>query len=310
MVLDIIIFIAALSALLVSSNYFTNAASAIGSYMKLPPFVVGIFIVGIGTSLPELVSGILSVTSGNSEILSGNVMGANISNLLLVTGFAVVINRKKIDLGKTYIFTDLNFLIGSFFYFALIAFDGEIVFTEAFIGIVIFLIYSFHLLKGNKTTEIETVPLESGKFPVKSLLVLLLCTVGIYFGADFTINSLANIAEMFKIPSSIIALTLLSLGTTLPELSVNISAIRKGQSTMAIGNVLGSCISNTLLIPSIGSLFGAIAVPSNLISFSLPVMIGSGVLFYMLTQDKKISVSEGYLFFSLYALFLIKVIFQ
>ena len=121
MVLEIVIFLAALSALLVSSNYFTNAASAIGSFFKLPPFVVGIFIVGIGTSLPELVSGILSVARGNSEILSGNVMGANISNLLLVTGFAVVINRRKIDLGKTYIFTDLNFLIGSFFYFALIA---------------------------------------------------------------------------------------------------------------------------------------------------------------------------------------------
>ena len=309
MVLEIVIFLAALSALLVSSNYFTSAASAIGSFFKLPPFVVGIFIVGIGTSLPELVSGILSVASGNSEILSGNVMGANISNLLLVTGFAVVINRRKIDLGETYIFTDLNFMIGSFFYFALIAFDGEIVFTEAFMGIVIFLIYSFHLLKGNKTTEIETDSLKISKFPVKDLLILLLCAVGIYFGADFTINSLSKIAVTLHVPSSFIALTLLSLGTTLPELTVNISAIRKGQSTMAIGNVLGSCISNTLLIPSIASLFGAIAVPSSLISFSLPVMLGAGVMFYMLTQDKKISVSEGYLFFALYALFLIKIIF-
>jgi len=308
MVLNIFIFLTALTVLVVASNYFTNAASVIGSYMKLPAFVVGVFIVGIGTSLPELVSGILSVVDGNSEILSGNVIGANISNLLLVTGFAVVVNRRKIDLGETYIFTDLNFLLGSFFYFALISFDGEIVFTEAFMGIVLFLIYSVHLLKSNKTTETATDKAVITKFPLKDLLVLLVCGIGIYFGADFTIKALSNIAISLNISKSIIALTLLSLGTTLPELTVNIAAIRKGQASMAIGNVLGSCISNTLLIPSIGSMYGTIDIPQNLLSFSLPLMFGAGLLFYLLAQDKKIYVSEGYLFFCLYVLFLIKII--
>ncbi len=307
--IDIIIFVFALAVLILSSNYFTDAASKIGSFFNLPSFVVGIFIVGIGTSLPELVSGILSVVDNNSEILSGNVIGANISNLLLVTGFAVLINRQRIDLGKTYIFTDLNFLIGSFFYFALIAFDGTIELIEALIGIVIFLIYSYHLVKDNKTQNGDETEEKISKFPVKSFAILIASAVGIYFGADFTISSLAGIARGLQVPSSIIALTLLSLGTTLPELTVNISAIRKGRATMAIGNVLGSCISNTLLIPSIASFFGVIRVPENLISFSLPVMLGAGVMFYMLTQDKKISVTEGYLFFCLYALFLIKIIF-
>lgn len=309
--IDILIFVAALAVLLLASNFFTDAATAIGRYMHLPPFVVGIFIVGIGTSLPELVSGILSVLHENSEILAGNVIGANISNLLLVTGFAVVINRQKIDLGKTYIFTDLNFLIGSFFYFALIAYDGQIELLEALMGIVIFLIYSFHLLKDNNPMIVEETAAEEDTriFPVKSLFILIAGAVGLYFGADFTISSLSNIAVALNVPSSIIALTLLSLGTTLPELSVNISAIRKGESTMAIGNVLGSCISNTLLIPSIAVFFGTITVPQNLLSFSLPVMLGSGAMFYLLTQDKKISVSEGYLFFGLYVLFLIKIIF-
>ena len=309
--IDILIFVAALAVLLLASNFFTDAATAIGRYMHLPPFVVGIFIVGIGTSLPELVSGILSVLHENSEILAGNVIGANISNLLLVTGFAVVINRQKIDLGKTYIFTDLNFLIGSFFYFALIAYDGQIELLEALMGIVIFLIYSFHLLKDNNPMIGEETAAEGDtrKFPVKSLFILIAGAVGLYFGADFTISSLSNIAVALNVPSSIIALTLLSLGTTLPELSVNISAIRKGESTMAIGNVLGSCISNTLLIPSIAAFFGTITVPQNLLSFSLPVMLGAGAMFYLLTQDKKISVAEGYLFFGLYVLFLIKIIF-
>ncbi|MFV0391478.1 MAG: sodium:calcium antiporter [Paludibacteraceae bacterium] len=308
MITDIITFVVALAVLIVASNYFTDAASKIGNYLKLPAFVVGVFIVGIGTSLPELVSGVMSVVHGKSEILAGNIIGANISNLLLVTGLAVVLNRKNIDLGYTYISTDLQFLIGSFFYFVLIAFDGVIEFFEAITGAIIFLIYSFHLLRNNKTTKVDAVDVDKHKFPLKALIILILSAAGVYFGADFTVSSLSHIAEALNIPNAIIALTLLSLGTTLPELTVNISAIRKGQSSMAVGNVLGSSVANTLLIPSLGSIFGVITVPENLLSFSLPVMVGAGLMFYLLTQDKKISVAEGYLFFVLYGLFLMKII--
>lgn len=130
--------------------------------------------------------------------------------------------------------------------------------------------------------------------------------VGIYFGADYTVFSLEKIAIALNIPNSIVALTLLSLGTTLPELTVNIAAIRKGKAEMAIGNVLGSSIFNTLVIPFAGSAFGEIKVPENLLAFSLPVMAASGVLFYLLTQDKKISLWEGLMFVCLYALFILK----
>lgn len=308
MLLYLLIFIISLAVLLISANFFTDAATEIGGYFNMPSFVIGIFIVGIGTSLPELISGILSVRQGASEILSGNILGANISNLLLVTGIAVIMNRKKIDLGKTYIFTDLNFLIGSFFYFTIIAYDGTITFSEAFMGIAIFLIYSYHLIKGNKETENTEKTSQAATFPLKSLLIILVCCVGIYFGAEYTIFSIGKMAALLNIPRSIIALTLLSLGTTLPELSVNIAAIRKKNAEMAIGNTLGSSISNTLLIPSLGSIFGTIIVPTNLLGFSLPVMLAAGIIFYLVAMDKKISVTEGSLFTSLYILFLIKII--
>jgi cation:H+ antiporter len=117
MISHIAIFIVALSILIIAARYFTNAAEELGKWLSLPSFVIGIFIVGIGTSLPELISGVLSVSQGVSEILPGNIIGANISNLLLVTGFAVAINRKPISLGSTYIYIDLHFLLGSFFMF-------------------------------------------------------------------------------------------------------------------------------------------------------------------------------------------------
>lgn len=234
-----LIFILALLALLTAAKFFTKSAEVIGTYLGLPSFVIGVFIVGIGTSLPELIAGIIAVKNQSSEILSGNIIGANISNILLITGLAVVVNRKNIVLNSGYLYIDLHFLIGSFLCF-------------------------------------------------------------------YTIASLETIALSFSIPKSIIALTLLSLGTTLPELAVNISAIKQGKAEMAIGNVLGSSIFNTLVIPATASFFGPIMVPENLIQFSLPVMAACGLMFYLLAQDKKISVWEGLMFICLYGLFIFK----
>ncbi len=305
MVLNLTIFIAALAALLVSARLFTQAAEEIGKFLRLPSFVIGVFIVGIGTSLPELISGTLSVKKGLSDILSGNIIGSNISNILLITGLAVAINRKSITLNTGYLFIDLHFLLGSFFYFYIIAYDGRIDVYEAFIGIIMFIVYSVYLIKGEAQNENE--PVARPAFPVKGLALLVLSGVGIYFGADYTVFSLEKIATQFGIPNSIIALTLLSLGTTLPELAVNIAAIRQGKPEMAIGNVLGSCIFNTLVIPWAGAVIGPVTVPQNLLAFSLPVMAACGLFFYLLTHDKKISVWEGLMFVSLYVLFILKV---
>jgi cation:H+ antiporter len=304
MAIQILSFIIALAALLFSAHLFTRSAEAIGTYFNLPSFVIGVFIVGIGTSLPELISGMLSVNKGVSEILSGNIIGANVSNILLITGLAVVLNRKNIALNSDYLYIDLHFLLGSFMYFYIIAYDGHIDVAEAFIGIVIFIAYSIYLIKGGSETN-GSRPAKTA-FPLKSSVFLLISCVGIYFGASYTISSLEAIATELQVPNAIIALTLLSLGTTLPELAVSVPAIRRGKAEMAIGNVLGSCVFNTLVIPPVAAALGTISVPDNLLSFSLPVMAASGLLFYLLTQDKKISVWEGLMFVALYILFIVK----
>jgi cation:H+ antiporter len=135
-----------------------------------------------------------------------------------------------------------------------------------------------------------------------------LSAVGIYFGADHTVSSITDIATRLALPPSLIALTVLSLGTTLPELAVNISAIKQGKAEMAVGNVLGSCIFNTLAIPFAAASVGTVNVPESLLAFSLPVMLGSGLFFYLLTLDKRISRWEGWLFAGLYALFLLQLV--
>jgi cation:H+ antiporter len=300
MQIEFYLFIPALVTLLLFARFFTKHAVKLGSWFKLPEFVIGIFIVGIGTSLPELVSGILSVSSGNSEILPGNIIGADISNMLLVTGIAVIIYRKNIDMGSLYIQIDLHFLLAAIFIFTVIAFDGFITPSES----IVFIVYSVYLIKGGKVEANESKSVE--KFPLISLLILVISALGIYYGAEYTVASITAIAQYFNVPSSIIALTLLSLGTTLPELAVNIEAIRQNKADMAIGNVLGSSVFNTLTIPAIASFFGEITVPPALLNFALPFLCATTVLFYLITQDKKISVWEGFIFVILYLLFLLK----
>jgi cation:H+ antiporter len=305
------VFIISLLVLIISARFFTEAAEKLGLHLGMSPFVIGVFIVGIGTSLPELVAGVLAGFSGNSEIVSGNVLGANISNIFLILGLIAALSRKGIDLGGGYIMVDLNFLIGSSLLLSLMMMDGETVFSEGVFLLAIYAIYSHFLIRSGKQALFKNKEPDSSvqrAFPLKALLVLLAAGFGIYIAADYTVASVIEIAKHLKVPSSLVSLTALSAGTTLPELTVSMTTIRKGKPEIAVGNILGSCIFNALIIPGIVSAFGAIHVPEYLIRFSLPVFAVASVLFYLLTQDKKISPSEGMLFLVFYAFFISKAV--
>lgn len=308
--MNLILFLLSLTALLLCSGAFTRAAVQLGTWFRLNPFVIGIFIVGIGTSLPEMISGITSVQNGRSEILSGNIIGANLSNLLLVTGLAVILNRKSIELGSRYIYTNLHFLLGSFFVFVLMAYDGNIQLKESVFGFLIYTVYSIYLIKGEKPDEAPGSKTGSKPaFPLSAALILLCCAFGVYISANLTIRYLVAISISMHVPDALVSLTLLSLGTTLPEIAVNYSSIRQGRAEMAIGNILGSCVFNALVIPFVAGGFGEISVSKELLDFSLPVMAASGLFFYLLTHDKKISPWEGSFLILLYALLISKILF-
>jgi Ca2+/Na+ antiporter len=127
------------------------------------------------------------------------------------------------------------------------------------------------LLKGEK--EVSDAP--EINTPWTHFLILIVAGVGIYFGANYTISSLTDISVILGIPSEIIALTVLSIGTTLPEIAVNVQAVRKGKVEMAVGSILGSCVFNITVIPAVSSFFGDITVPTTLLSFSIPVFVGA-----------------------------------
>jgi len=305
MLLLFLAFVGSLAVLLVSARLFTRAAERIGLALGLSSFMVGVIIVGVGTSLPELITGLFSVSQGVSQIVSGNVLGANVSNLLLILGVSTVFSvLRPVYLGEAYIAIDLHFLVGSAFVLGVVMFDGVVGRVEGRFLLAAYGVYVAYLLKeGSSGQSGGTRP------PVapRDLLVVAMSAVGIYFGAEWTVGSLQGLAGGLGVPTAIVAVTVLALGTTLPELVVSITAARQGKASLAVGNILGSCVFNALVVVGAGAVYGTVRVPPELTGFALPFVVGASLLFYLLVQDRRISSWEGMLFLVMYALFILKV---
>lgn len=308
------IFVVSLATLITAARFFTGAAENVGLAFGMSRFAVGVIIVAVGTSLPELVAAIVAVSKDASEIVSGNVIGASISNLFFVLAIASLFSPQTIQLGDQYIMIDLNYMMGAVFLISLMMLDGAVMWSEGLLGLGAYLAYTFYLFRESGDTEkdilLDKAPDE--EVPVRTALtkdaaVLLVSAVLIYFGANYTIEALEHIAEGIGVSKAIISVTVLSIGTTLPEVVVSATAARQGKGEIAIGNILGSCIFNALAISGVASLIGTVRVPPEILNLPLPVFAAGTLLFYLLASYKKVSRWEGVLFLIVYVLFVFKV---
>lgn len=294
----ILIFIGSLAVLLYASDRFVNSAEAIGLSMGISPFIIGVTIIAFGTSLPELATSIASVYSGTSEIVVGNVVGSNITNILLVLGFTSFIG-KGITLEFDVMDTDMPLLLGSAFIIFLCLRDGQFDTMDMvifMIGLIIFLLNSFKGEKAAKDARPKVLP--------RDYLILIASGVFVYFSANYCIYAIENLALAASIDPHIIALTVVALGTSLPELIVSISAARKGKHAIAVGNVLGSNIFNTYAVMGISALFGKLVIPPSVISFDLIIMVIASILFAAVCMAGKINKWEGAMLILFYAYFI------
>ncbi|MAG15694.1 conjugal transfer protein TraR [Candidatus Woesearchaeota archaeon] len=309
----IAIFIASLIVLVKASDYFTDSAEKIGLYFGLPAFIVGVTIVAIGTSLPELVSSIFAVLNHSSEIVVGNVVGSNITNIFLILGIAAIIG-KKVNVTYELIHVDLPMLIGSSFLLTLTIWDGVFTLPEALLcisGVFLYLVYTLSIEKKHKDTEIKKEMKgflkKRKKLDWKALIVLVVSVFFIYIGANYTVESVINLSEALSIGKEIIAVSAVALGTSLPELMVTVSAARKGKPEMAVGNILGSNIFNSFAVMGIPALIGTLVIPSSILTFGLPMMLAATLLYFFITQDREITQWEGWMLVIFYVFFIGKV---
>lgn len=299
------IFIVSLAALLKASDWFVDSAEAVGLSLGIPPYIIGVTIVAFGTSLPELATSIASVYSNNSEIVVGNVIGSNISNIALVLGLTAVA-VKKIEMEYNIWHIDIPFLWGSAFMLWFVLSDFHVSVFECIlflVGIVIFLSYSF---KGDDDDSVEE---EVDRPPALPRHYILLVVGGllVWLGAHYTIFAIQEISTSMGIEPKLIALSAVAIGTSLPEVIVSLSAARRGKASIAVGNVLGSNIFNTYVVMGIPGLLGDLDIPTDINAFYLPLMVVMTILFGVMANNRKITRWEGMVLLLFYALFMTQI---
>lgn len=303
LLLQIGIFIVAVAALVWSSDKFIDAADSIGKMLKLPSFIIGVLLVGIGTSLPELVTSIVAVTAGSPEIVVGNVFGSNIANMFLVFGAATLFS-KCFEIKHDIMRTDLPFLLLATGYISIAVSDLNFTFGE---GIICLLMLILYLYRSMKDGAIEDLINEKAHTPTFLDWVLIIATpVLIFLSSKFVISSITSIADYIGVGKEVVASTAVALGTSLPELMVTIQAGRKGENEMAVGNVLGSNLFNILAVMGIPSMISTLVIPKSIISFTLPMLIMSSLIFMIIAQAKKVYRIYGFLFLLMYLYYVTK----
>ncbi|HPC10151.1 MAG TPA: calcium/sodium antiporter [archaeon] len=298
----IIIFIVCLIGLVKSSDYLTRSAESLGLYIGISAFVVGIVIVSIGTSVPELFSSIFSVTSGASEIVPGLVLGSNIANILLIIGVCAIF-AKKIKINYDVLNFDLPLFLASTFLLAIMLFNGIFSFFEGLLCILFIVVYLYYTVKISKQAEKKQVkspsiqktiaPLQKTQKPLKALVIFILSAIIIFISSKYLVESVIQLSGLLNIGKEIIAVSALAVGTSLPELVVSITLIKKHKPEMAIGNILGSNIFNAMGIMGIARLFGTVVVPSSIFALIIPLFIISALLYFFMIQDRQITSIEG-----------------
>lgn len=302
------VFIVSLAALIAAARYFTIAAERIGVHFGIPPFIVGVTIVAIGTSLPELVSSVLAVVHGSSEIVVGNVLGSNVANIFLILGVSAAIG-KRLHITYELIHVDLPLLVGSAFLLAATIWYGGFTLFDALLCLAVFAIYLHYTVTVERKREDVVSQDESGG-PVRrklgrTTLPMLVVSAGfIYVGAEYTVTSVIKLSEILGIGTEIIAVSAVALGTSLPELLVSVVAARRGSPDIAVGNILGSNIFNALVVMGVPGLFATLTIPEGMTTFALPMMLVATLLYLFITHDRQITRWEGLLLVVFYVFFI------
>jgi cation:H+ antiporter len=307
MILWILVFVVSLYILIQSSNFFTRAARNIGLSFGIPDFIIGLTIVAIGTSLPEIVSSIFAVMSGSSQIVVGNVVGSNVTNIFLVVGIAALIG-KKIQITYELIHIDLPLLMGSALFLAVTVWDGSFTLFEAILCLAGVVVYMLHaVFTKEKRSRMVHGRGQRKRLSWQTVVMLILSVLFIYVGGKYTIEAVIKLSELLRIGTEVIAASVIALGTSLPELAVTVAAARQGRPEIAVGNVIGSNIFNALAVMGIPALLGTLVIPQSIIMFGIPIMLIASLLFFFMVQDKEITQWEGWLLLIFYVFFIGKL---
>ena len=320
------VLIVSLVILVKAADFFVVASEKIGVLAGLSPFIVGVTIVALGTSLPELITSLIATFQSTdlhdiTEIVAGNVLGSNIANILLIGGLAAVVGGTLV-VTRSLINLDLPLLAASTGIVLLLLFwDGTITRGEGIIALLGYAVYLWYAIRGplreseeseSEKTDLKTAEAQlvrdarhDGWFRPVSLVVV--SGLFIFLGSKYTIDAVVKLSEILNLLPSVIAITAVAIGTSLPELLVSVKAALQKKPEIALGNIFGSNIFNGMVVLGAPALFRDLHVSEVTLSIGVPFLIIATLLYIFSGISKKIYKFEGAMFLVLYILFIGKL---
>lgn len=262
MIIQILLLILGFILLIKGADWLVEGASRIAKKFHIPELVIGLTVVSIGTSMPEMMVSVTSAIKGYSDMSIGNIIGSNIANLLLILGICAIIKGLKFKKETKYFESPFAIVVTLLLlWMANNTIWGETYTISKIEGIIllvlsfIFIIYNIIMAKKGedfdgirKDLVIVDFKTKTKAYVIKAILLIIFGIVFLKYGGDFVVNSASNIAKAFGMSEKMISLTIIAVGTSLPELATSVVAAKRGEVDLAIGNIIGSCIFNILLI--------------------------------------------------------------
>ena len=298
MILNVLFILVGIVLVLWGADRLTDGAVAVAEKMKMPQIVIGLTIVAMGTSMPEFCVSLVSALKGTTDLAVGNIVGSNIFNTLLIVGVSAWVAPMTIL--KSTVRKDIPFALFASVVLLIMCLDGNISRLDAGILFVLFLVFMYVTLKGAKTKEDDTTAktdsIEDNKKPMAAwlsivwIIVGLACLIG---GSNLFVEGATKVAEHIGVSEAVIGLTIVAGGTSLPELATSVVSARKGNSGIAIGNVLGSNVFNILAILGVTGVITPMHL-QGITMLDLSMMVVSTLLVWLFSFTKyKIARWEG-----------------
>lgn len=299
---------AALFALVRGADMFVVGAKQMGASLGMSRFAIGVLIVGFGTSLPELASSVAAALDGATEIVVANVVGSNITNILLIAGILAAVGG-RIIIKRDLIKTELPIFFISSAHFLAVLYDGEVDRIEALLLLGTFGAYLWYLFfeaEDEKEADLKT----EGRRPrlrANSIAFIVGGLAAVLVGAHFTVDMVVNIASSLQVPLGLVSIAAIALGTSLPELFVSIQAIRTGETELAIGNIFGSNAFNILVVTGVSALITNLYADAVVMDLGIQILLAASAIFFVNGLAKQIMRWEGIMMLLFFTFFMFKL---
>ncbi len=308
LILQIFLLVAGFYMLVKGADWFVDGASGIAEKFGIPQLVIGLTIVAMGTSLPEAAVSIAAALKGSADITIGNILGSNILNVLIILGLTSLVTRVSVQ--ESTVKIEIPFMIAITAILLVLGVTGnQITLWEGVILWILFLLYLTYLLKMAKQNPQPEEEKPEENLPIWRLLVGVIVGIClIVLGSDVSVDAATVLARMMGMSERLIGLTIVALGTSLPELVTSVSAARKGKADIAIGNIVGSNIFNVLFVVGTTALITPVVYASNFV-VDTAIAIGAGaLLLFFVWKNKELGKVSGGVFllgYILYAIFVL-----